>query len=469
MSRLNTVALLATAVAGLFFSIPTDAQQLGRRANDTNHTSSTFVYSDASGLNLTFALNAATSTGNLCFHMSAPAAYSWVGVGIGKQMRDSLMFIAYTDSSGHGNSEPTYTTSKNLTVETSSGMADDQSTYVIDACCHNCTTWSHGSLDLKSKIAPFIFALGGGYATVSNSPAASIERHEVFGSFTMDMQQATSDGAGGVPQPNAPNGTYVTSGASLATGLKQDNNYGPPLHALVMCLAFVLVFPLGALLLRVLESVKWHAGVQIIGFIIAFIGVASGIYIATMYNKSKSYSSAHQILGLLLTMALLVQLSFGILHHRLYKKHQKPTVMSRIHKYLGPGIILLGLVNGGLGFSFANRSNRNVPYIIIVVLVALVFAAIVFFKKRRGNRRVKVPHNEGGEFAYGGPQTYGGAAPQPYDAGYGREGGAIPLSHMSSQASMPPPPPYGARAGSPPYMHENGSGISREVTPRPMV
>lgn len=61
-----------------------------------NATYSTFIYPTDDG-NLTFALTAANS-GDLYMHLSAPATYSWVGVGTGKEMDGSVMWIVYQGS-----------------------------------------------------------------------------------------------------------------------------------------------------------------------------------------------------------------------------------------------------------------------------------------------------------------------------------------------------------------------------------
>lgn len=55
--------------------------------------------------------------------MSAPTSHSWVGVGIGENMADAFMLIAYASANGtgvttsprvavHGNSEPTWAEDK---------------------------------------------------------------------------------------------------------------------------------------------------------------------------------------------------------------------------------------------------------------------------------------------------------------------------------------------------------------------
>lgn len=77
--------------------------------NQTAPASATFIYSNprAAG-NLTFSLAAVEDGGltDLYFHLSAPAANSWVAVGIGAQMKGALMFLVYHDSRGESKPVP---------------------------------------------------------------------------------------------------------------------------------------------------------------------------------------------------------------------------------------------------------------------------------------------------------------------------------------------------------------------------
>lgn len=77
---------------------------LGQRDNNIqNDPISVFVTSPGSGSeNYVFALNIPKNSEDIYFHLSGPDAYSWIAVGTGSEMRDSLMFIAYLNSTGNG-------------------------------------------------------------------------------------------------------------------------------------------------------------------------------------------------------------------------------------------------------------------------------------------------------------------------------------------------------------------------------
>ena len=42
----------------------------------------------------------AVANGDIFFHMSGPVTHSWLGVGIGNEMKDSFMLLAYPSSNG---------------------------------------------------------------------------------------------------------------------------------------------------------------------------------------------------------------------------------------------------------------------------------------------------------------------------------------------------------------------------------
>lgn len=54
--------------------------------------------------NLTFALNVADPavSEDVYFHISGPSSYSYIGIGTGTVMQDSLIFVMYPNSTGDG-------------------------------------------------------------------------------------------------------------------------------------------------------------------------------------------------------------------------------------------------------------------------------------------------------------------------------------------------------------------------------
>lgn len=135
-------------------------------------------------------------------------------------------------------------------------------------------------------------------------------------------------------------------------------------------------------------------------------------------QKSKSFASAHQLIGLLIIIALLFQFGLGLLHHRTWKQTKSPTKFSKIHKYLGPAIFLLGLINGGLGFNFAGNGVYISRYVVIILTVAVLYSGVRWVAHWWGKRKEKRKQQQWVGDGYShqqnqfGPQVpYGNAMP----------------------------------------------------------
>lgn len=275
-----------------------------------------------------------------------------------------------------------------------SNASHEDGFFVVDAHYQNSSSWMHNHIDMSSSKQPFIFALGPKLSRSNGgSPSATIQRHVVYGRFTMDMTKAVSDSA---PTPNGEDGAWVRSDASEAYGVSSDYDVGSAIHAVVMCLAFVIVFPLGALLLRFV-SVRVHYMVQLAATILVIVGLGTGIYISMEYNrvspglesyspiadfvlfKTKNYNTAHQIIGLIVFAGVAIQLILGTVHHVIFKRTRRSTKLGKIHLYLGPAILVLGIVNAPLGTVVGQRSQYNIPYAVVVAVLAVLFFAARFY------------------------------------------------------------------------------------------
>ncbi|EOD46572.1 putative integral membrane protein [Neofusicoccum parvum UCRNP2] len=275
--------------------------------NQTAPASATFIYSNprAAG-NLTFSLAAVEDGGltDLYFHLSAPAANSWVAVGIGAQMKGALMFLVYHDSRGEnvtlsprvasGENEPSYRSSIDCSVYESDGIprvgvfrdnSTDGDVYSVNAQCKDVKSAVPDlSLDLESTSQPFIFAVGPwDHDLYSNEKDAGIRRHEYYGAFSMNMTQATEHNA---TAAGTAFGTQMEGAEQKGSLRRDDGNRGAATHAVFMCGTFLFIFPVGVVLLRSFERVMWHAGAQAGGLLVICAGVGLGIWISKYYNKS---------------------------------------------------------------------------------------------------------------------------------------------------------------------------------------
>ncbi|KAK3070508.1 hypothetical protein LTR53_010355, partial [Teratosphaeriaceae sp. CCFEE 6253] len=371
---------------------------------DPNAKAGYFVTNFTQSGQYVVAINA-VQNGDIYWHMSAPTVRSWVGVGIGDHMAGALMIVSYKSANGTGvtsaarlgtgHSEPE--PAKNVTVEK----------IWTDAYAPNCNTAKHGAggimishgvcrgcgnlsmLDYGSKAQPFIFAVGPERALNEDALDAPLKRHTYYGRFTMDMTLATSplgaaEGAtyGRVPAPNVggdsveqSDDAFVSQGTSLPFDAHVDSDSRPIVHGVLMCLALIVVFPLGALLLRLADSVRWHSAVQSFGLLCVVVGLGTGISVSSEYNRSKNLRSPHQITGLLVFAGVLVQSGLGLTHHLIFKRTKQPTLFRKGHLILGPTIILLALINGGLGIDLALDHSARLPCGIVVAFLFLGFIA----------------------------------------------------------------------------------------------
>lgn len=82
---------------------------------------------------------------------------------------------------------------------------------------------------------------------------------------------------------------------------------------------------------------------------------------------------------------------FGWLHHMHYVKHQRRGVISHVHIWYGRLLIILGIINGGLGLQMAGSPTRFVvAYCVVAALMTVMYLCSVtfgIFRKRRSNNK----------------------------------------------------------------------------------
>ena len=133
-------------------------------------------------------------------------------------------------------------------------------------------------------------------------------------------------------------------------------------HATLATLAWAFFFPLGGILLRTIHSKstwKIHASVQILAFIMFTAAVGMGIWLAKQYQGYiHLWNDPHIIIGLLIFALAALQPAMGFVHHLLFirRANGKRTNVGRIHLWLGRILIVLGIINGGLGLRLAGSS-----------------------------------------------------------------------------------------------------------------
>ena len=76
-------------------------------------------------------------------------------------------------------------------------------------------------------------------------------------------------------------------------------------------------------------------------------------------------------------------------HHLRYKRYQRPTVFGEIHRVVGPIILILGWVNGFLGYRLSGDKHNNIWLGIVTAVVVVLTVGLLWwkdFKTRTTNR-----------------------------------------------------------------------------------
>ncbi|KPI41181.1 uncharacterized protein AB675_7981 [Cyphellophora attinorum] len=405
-------------------------------------------YSEGSyALSVNVPSDTASGSGETIYlQISAPSDTSWVGFGYGSsQMRGSSMLVVYADGNnnvtvsprtGTGHVEPNVDSSARITVLDGSRVNSDGS-LVANIRCDSCIG---SSLSATATDSTWIWAYAGGSALDSTDTSANIQQHSSQGGFNLDLTKGTggsssnpfvaaavtepsasasasapgesgspsasaSASGGSSPTPSATNPDAIapvaSQGADSGANTGASNNGSsrsssdPTLslrksHGILMSITFVVLFPLAALTMylpfarRVLFV---HAPLQVIGIILMIAGLATGVLLG---NKTE-LDEYHQIIGyIVVALLVLFQPILGLLQHLYFRRHGGRSIKGVVHQWLGRSAILLGIINGGLGFNITGPVGSTyvpkgavIAYGVIAGLVGIIYIAVVVLAGRR--------------------------------------------------------------------------------------
>ncbi|KAF7865674.1 hypothetical protein EAF04_005840 [Stromatinia cepivora] len=434
----------------------------------------------------------ASNSDNVYFQLAAPTSYQWVALGIGSQMSGSTIFVMYADGTGNvtlsprkgtGQVEPKYDSS--MTVELLSGSGIVDGNMVANVLCTSCNSKLSSTTSTSSN---WIAAWNSGSALDTTDKSKSISQHSGSNhrSFTFDLSQAqlesdsnpfTSTSSATTSSSNG--GSLSSSSSSVSGGSSPVQSYDMA-HGIIMGVTVVLLFPLGALSMRIFGRPWLHATLQIFSFIFLIAGLGLGIRLAGLkygtfggsnvatrtvideikkrqfggfgsstftgtpswatatgtytggFNSPTSTSDSgsdsgssgsgsgsgagsqgsgnaaitsasitpnlgmiitnttHMIFGIILVVLFFIQPFLGLIHHWRYMRAQRRGMFGYIHLWYGRILIVLAVINGGLGLQLAsNTKNGEIAYGIIAAFMGLFYIGVVVFtamRKRRRNR-----------------------------------------------------------------------------------
>ncbi|KAM0539790.1 hypothetical protein ACHAO7_011831 [Fusarium culmorum] len=208
-------------------------------------------------------------------------------------------------------------------------------------------------------------------AWIADSPLHSTDvgtnfnEHDGTGSFSVDFSKATvsSDSNPFTKASNTQPSSGSSDGAIISGGGGEDHTGTN--HGVIMSIVFLLGFPIGSLLMPVLGKWLIHAGWQIVVFAGMWVGFGIG-----------KIASEREVLGWT--------------HHRNYVKYQRPTFISYGHLWYGRALMVVGIINGGIGLQLSSAPmGLIIAYAVIGVVVLFMNTAGAVHKEVKLRRSPK--------------------------------------------------------------------------------
>lgn len=94
-------------------------------------------------------------------------------------------------------------------------------------------------------------------------------------------------------------------------------------------------------------------------------------------TRKKLFNNTHTKLGTAIVFLLIVQPVLGIMHHKYFVKYRERGAVSYAHIWWGRILLILAVVNGGLGLKLTDASNSAVIAYCIVAAVCFGIYAII--------------------------------------------------------------------------------------------
>ncbi|KAJ4384949.1 hypothetical protein N0V86_000554 [Didymella sp. IMI 355093] len=310
-------------------------------------------------------------------------------------MTNSDMFIMYTDGNGNVTLSPRYSTGESqpqydadLDVELLSGSGVANGVMTANFRCGNCSR-SDG-VHFGGQSGQWIHARRSGAAMNSVDAQSSFQQHDDHGGFTWLYSNATG---GASANPFAVSDTVIsTTAASSSSGSTATLII---VHGIFASLAFLVFFPIGAIIMRLGKFnnvLAVHVSIQVFSWLLFITAFGLGLYYGITHNQM---SDSHPIIGLVLVAMLLVQPLAGWLHHRQFLHTGQRSAVSYGHIWIGRTAVILGMINGGLGLRLGNVQTRYViAYSVVAGVIGLAYIVTIVYGEIAKSRRPSVADSQ---------------------------------------------------------------------------
>ncbi|KAI8719067.1 DOMON domain-containing protein [Fusarium sp. LHS14.1] len=353
--------------------------------------------------------SASSGSGNIYFQMEAPSSVQWAGLGIGSSMSGAEMFLIYQNGDGNvtlstrtgtGHVMPQYT--RRTAVELLAGSGVSGGKLIANIRCGDCD-----SLDFEGSNS-WIAAWKNGDSLDSTSVSERISEHDEHSSFSVNFAQASmssdsnpftssstdsgsDSGSDSDSDSNSGSGSGSDSGSDSNSGVTESSGPSKTVlraHGIIMSIVFLAGYPLGAVLMPIIGNWLVHAGWQFI----VFLGMWAGFGLGYVYARDDGYwwKQTHTKMGTIVVALMGLQPLLGFAHHRYFRSHGKRGIISHVHIWLGRILMILGIINGGLGLQLASSSKGYIiAYSVIAGIAALLYTGSIFVGGMRRTARTK--------------------------------------------------------------------------------
>ncbi|UPK98553.1 hypothetical protein LCI18_009488 [Fusarium solani-melongenae] len=348
--------------------------------------------------------SASSGSGNIYFQMEAPSSVQWAGLGIGSSMSGAEMFLIYQNGDGNvtlstrtgtGHVMPQYTRRTAVELLAGSGVVNNK--LIANIRCGDCDR-----LDFEGSNS-WIAAWKNGDSLDSTSVSERISEHDEHTNFNVNFAQASissdsnpftssSDGSNSGSDSGSKTGSGSGSGSDSNPGVVTESS-GPSktvlrAHGIIMSIVFLAGYPLGAVLMPIIGNWLVHAGWQFI----VFLGMWAGFGLGYVYAHDNGYwwKQTHTKMGTIVVALMGLQPILGFAHHRYFRSHGKRGIISHVHVWFGRILMILGIINGGLGLQLASSSKGYIiAYSVIAGIAALLYTGSIFVGGMRRTARAK--------------------------------------------------------------------------------
>lgn len=292
---------------------------------------------------------------------------------------------------GKGEIRPLYKENAKITTMDHTGVHDGVITTNFQ--WDSCISWQGGRLNPNVSQSNWIWAVKYGKPFRSNNLSATIAEHDSMSQETANLKRVAETNTGN------PFVDLSTSQAVNAMHMRPQIDYEAfdrkrKAHAVLMTIAFVILFPFFALALHLFPSgiVALHGSLQVITLAVTIAGMGLGI---SMAKDIRLLSHYHPVIGTVVVAGLvLFQPAMGLLQHRYFRKSGGKGPFAYLHRWFGRAMIVLGVVNVAFGFRLTGIGKPGAPrpaviaYGVVAGVIGLVYIMVIVLT---GIRRRRIP------------------------------------------------------------------------------